>query len=430
MTVLQNPLPEDRPVDASQGSSSSGAWRGTFAYDGLGRLRVRTEYLGNGSSWNSVSTNAYIYDGMRVIQERDGSNDPLVSYTRGNDLSGSLEGAGGIGGLLARSTGYTCTGSNLTVCITNTSSLDFIFSIYDDTETFVDSAVVSSGTTSCFTFDATAGTTYTVDGFDRFSHAIEVLDVFNPMLDQRNLVIQDNDGDFTASSSGDVLCGDPATWPHHDYYFADGNGNIVTLIDTNQTVSASYRYDPFGNITSQSGAMADANVYRFSSKEFHAASGLYYYGYRFYDPNLQRWANQDPLRDATFLRVQRPDFDGQYIIETASPNLYTYVQNEPISRRDPLGLIRNPSGPSSSPTSSPQIVMICDQGLQGHICHFPKPKEWCDANEDNKFKSCQAVARQKFKHWCDELGTLYDFLARRGMNQACDELARCYGYKL
>jgi RHS repeat-associated protein len=31
----------------------------------------------------------------------------LVSYTRGTDLSGSLEGAGGIGGLLARSSGYS-----------------------------------------------------------------------------------------------------------------------------------------------------------------------------------------------------------------------------------------------------------------------------------------------------------------------------------
>ena len=62
----------------------------------------------------------YIYDGMRVIQERDGGNTPSVSYTRGNDLSGSMEGAGlprqseasagGIGGLLARSSGYDCVG--------------------------------------------------------------------------------------------------------------------------------------------------------------------------------------------------------------------------------------------------------------------------------------------------------------------------------
>jgi RHS repeat-associated protein len=36
-----------------------------------------------------------------VIQERDGLNLPAVIYTRGLDLSGTFEGAGGIGGLLA-----------------------------------------------------------------------------------------------------------------------------------------------------------------------------------------------------------------------------------------------------------------------------------------------------------------------------------------
>src|SRR5947209_4805565 len=41
------------------------------------------------------------------VNERDGSNNPTTAYTRGNDLSGFLERAGGIGGLLARSVGYS-----------------------------------------------------------------------------------------------------------------------------------------------------------------------------------------------------------------------------------------------------------------------------------------------------------------------------------
>ena len=42
----------------------------------------------------------YVYDGNLVIQERDANNLPLVTYTRGKDLSGSLRRRGGIGGLL------------------------------------------------------------------------------------------------------------------------------------------------------------------------------------------------------------------------------------------------------------------------------------------------------------------------------------------
>jgi hypothetical protein len=38
-----------------------------------------------------------------VVQERTAANLPQVTYTRGLDLSGTLQGAGGIGGLLARS---------------------------------------------------------------------------------------------------------------------------------------------------------------------------------------------------------------------------------------------------------------------------------------------------------------------------------------
>ena len=212
---------ENRLVEWFQGGPSLGALGTAFAYDGLGRLRTRSEYHGDGSDWVLQSAVNYIYDGMRVIQERDYANTPAVSYTRGTDLGGTLESAGGIGGLLARSHGY---------------------------------------------------------------------------------------------SSGN--------WSTHSYYHADGNGNITTLVDGMQTLSASYRYDPFGNTISQSGSLADANVYRFSSKEFHAGSGLYYYGYRFYAPNLQRWVNRDPIE------------------ESGGLNLYGFVDNCPPDRMDPLGLVR------------------------------------------------------------------------------------------
>src|SRR5262249_17302840 len=100
-------------------SPMTGDTRTDFLYDGLSRLRRRLEYTftctgggqtgpqlageGAGTPTNCLSTlpleTDYIYDGMRVIQERV-MGVPTVSYTRGNDLSMSLEDAGGIGGLL------------------------------------------------------------------------------------------------------------------------------------------------------------------------------------------------------------------------------------------------------------------------------------------------------------------------------------------
>lgn len=66
-------------------------------------MRVDYTWSSYYSRWTVSGETRYVYHGMRVVQERNSSNLPKVSYTRGNDLSGSLEGAGGIGGLLARS---------------------------------------------------------------------------------------------------------------------------------------------------------------------------------------------------------------------------------------------------------------------------------------------------------------------------------------
>jgi RHS repeat-associated protein len=90
---------ENQLVSVTQGSDR----RTTFVYDGKRRRRVTREEIKGSSGWVLASETRYVYDGMRVIQERNINGVPMVAYTRGPDLSGTLEGAGGIGGLLARS---------------------------------------------------------------------------------------------------------------------------------------------------------------------------------------------------------------------------------------------------------------------------------------------------------------------------------------
>jgi RHS repeat-associated protein len=76
-------------------------WFSQFTYDGKMRRRIRQEFTAQGSGWVQTNEVYYVYDGNVVIQERDINNLPTTTYTRGKDLSGSLEGAGGIGGLLS-----------------------------------------------------------------------------------------------------------------------------------------------------------------------------------------------------------------------------------------------------------------------------------------------------------------------------------------
>ena len=121
--------------------------------------------------------------------------------------------------------------------------------------------------------------------------------------------------------------GAPGSMPHA-YYACDGNGNVTCLMYPNGQVGTRYLYDPFGNLLAAVGPLAEANLYRFSSKEWHRSSGLVYYGYRFYDPSLQRWPNRDPVG------------------ENGGINLYEFVRNRPVNGVDTAGLLEFPRIPT------------------------------------------------------------------------------------
>ena len=73
-------------------------------YDHLGRRVKRTEYRRSGNNWYWVEDRDYVYDGWNLVFEyRDHTSEgeAELSYFWGPDLSGTLQGAGGVGGLVA-----------------------------------------------------------------------------------------------------------------------------------------------------------------------------------------------------------------------------------------------------------------------------------------------------------------------------------------
>ena len=71
-----------------------------FAYDARGRRIQEIVSTNNGSIYVPQSTNQFVYDGWNLIAEVTPNNSLIRSYVWGNDLSGSPQGAGGVGGLL------------------------------------------------------------------------------------------------------------------------------------------------------------------------------------------------------------------------------------------------------------------------------------------------------------------------------------------
>lgn len=207
------------------GMPESAKVRVEYEYDPLGRRTQKVVKRSSGGSWTVASTTKFVWAGWLMIAETDGSDVILRSYTWGADLSGSVGGAAGVGGLL------------------------------------------------------------------------EVKD----------------------HVSGKVY------WP-----ITDASGNVKGLVDSTggsgggPKLVASFEYGPFGELTMVDSGGGWSNPaalcpFLFSTKYYDAEIGLYYYGYRYYEPSAGKWLNRDPLA------------------EEGGLNLYGYCQNDPVSAVDPLG---------------------------------------------------------------------------------------------
>ena len=112
------------------------------------------------------------------------------------------------------------------------------------------------------------------------------------------------------------------------YYTHDGNKNVSEVIAQDGAIAAHYEYAPFGAVTAQSGDVAGANPWRFSSEYADGEIGCDYYIYRIYDFLYGRWLARDPL---TANDAIRKELDESWV---DSPNEMVYCINGPISFLD------------------------------------------------------------------------------------------------
>ena len=101
-------------------------------------------------------------------------------------------------------------------------------------------------------------------------------------------------------------------------YLYDGKGNVMVVLNSSQSIVASYRYDVYGNLLKTAGTFDQP--FRFSTKRYDAKTGHYYYGYRFYNPMTGTWITRDPLGEAGGI------------------NLYGFNNNNAINYIDSWGL--------------------------------------------------------------------------------------------
>jgi RHS repeat-associated protein len=107
------------------------------------------------------------------------------------------------------------------------------------------------------------------------------------------------------------------TYAGTHYYHYDALGSVVAMTNSSGNVVQLYEYSVYGQV-----AASDANHpnrFMFTGREFDKDTGLYYYRARYYNPEIGRFLQTDPIGYG----------DGM--------NVYRYCMNNPLGFIDPSG---------------------------------------------------------------------------------------------
>ena len=107
------------------------------------------------------------------------------------------------------------------------------------------------------------------------------------------------------------------------YYHGDHLGSSSVMTDRSGAMVQHYEYAAFGNERFKDNTSAVDMSNRYTGQQLDEETGLYYYGARYYDPELGRFTQPDTI-------VPNSSDSQQF-------NRYTYVNNNPLKYTDPSG---------------------------------------------------------------------------------------------
>ena len=105
------------------------------------------------------------------------------------------------------------------------------------------------------------------------------------------------------------------------FYLYDGNMNTRLLLDGSASVQDSYRYDAFGQVIDQHGAVP--NPFLYDGQQYDAGTGLYYLRARYMDPTTGRFLSMDPASGSP--------------VDPITFHRYLYAGDNPVSFSNPSG---------------------------------------------------------------------------------------------
>ncbi len=168
-----------------------------------------------------------------------------------------------------------------------------------------------------FTYDANGLRTSRTYGTDTYTY------VYNGGLLSR-MTVGDNVLDFAYDASGTPMT---VTYNGATYYYVTSiQGDVIAILNSTGNTVATYRYDAWGNILSQSStdAIGSINPLRYRGYVYDGEmTNLYYLQSRYYNPETGRFISADAFAST-----------GQGLLGN---NMFAYCNNNPVNCVDPTG---------------------------------------------------------------------------------------------
>ena len=349
--------------------STTGVLRQLYTYSAAENFRLTALQSGTGPNYNNRQNISYTYDDVgNVLTITDaaavgGSQTQTFTYDFLDRLL-SAGVSGGSGGLYSENYEYSGNGGkigNLTKKGTTNYTYGTQSAGCPDGALTKPHAVVTAGTnTYCYDRNGNmvrrtvGGTAYTLtyDAENRLTQVKKNGSVIATF-------VYDGDGKrvkATVNGTTTVYIGDYYELTGstgRKYYYANGQrvamrvggtpyylltdhlGSTAITANSSGSRVAELRYKAWGEPRYTDGTTP--TTYRFTGQRLDDATGLYYYGARYYDPALGRFISPDPLPPVP---GGCPPAGGRGVPEPGNPqalNRYAYVYNNPLRYTDPTG---------------------------------------------------------------------------------------------
>ena len=189
----------------------------------------------------------------------------------------------------------------------------------------------------------------------------------------------------------------PATGGWTDYHFIKNlQGDVLEVYKVSDgSLAASYTYDSWGNILSQSGSLASINPFRYRSYYYDTQTWFYYLQSRYYDPAIGRFLNADSFAST-----------GQGILGN---NMFAYCLNNPVLYSDSAGSHARVASPEAScfeahPAGGGGAVFVFGYAIEGLIEKAAQITAdiWAISKEEEKtnvYVDTKTGERKKYQYW-------------------------------